>query len=68
MTQEPDNTNRPPIDGNDLEIIEDALRLLADLDDTPLDQMTPIYYQHAFEELRMVVGDLLRILGHNPDE
>jgi hypothetical protein len=68
MTQEPDNTDRPQIHGNDREIIEDALRLLADLDDTPQDQMTPLYYQHAFEELRMLVDDLLRILGQNPSE
>jgi hypothetical protein len=68
MTQEPDDTDRPQVYGNDQEIIEDALRLLADLDDTPQDRMTPLYYQHAFEELRMVVGDLLRILGRNPGE
>lgn len=60
-----DNPDRHQIYGSDHEVIEEAIRLLADLDDTPLHQMTPLYYQHGFEELRRLVGDLLRILGHN---
>lgn len=68
MTDKPDNTDRPKIYVNDQKIIEEARRLMAELDDTPLSQMTPRYYQHGFEELRMLVGDLLRILGHSPDE
>jgi hypothetical protein len=67
MTDEPDNPDRRQIYGSDQEVIEEATRLLADLDDTPLSQMTPLYYQHGFEELRMLVGDLLRILGHPLD-
>lgn len=68
MTDEPDNPKRPQTYGSDQEVIEDVIRLLAELDDTPLNQMTPLYYQHGFEELRMAVGDLLRILGRNLEE
>lgn len=68
MTDPRDNTDRPKIYVNDREIIEEAIRLLAELDDTPLNQMTPLYYQHGFEELRMLVGTLLRILARSPDE
>jgi len=67
MTDGPDNPDRPQIYGSDREVIDEAIRLLAELDDTPLNQMTSLYYQHGFEELRMLVGDLLRILGHNLD-
>lgn len=66
MTEEPDNPGHRQVYGSDQEIIDEAIRLLAELDDTPLQQMTALYYQHGFEELRMVVGDLLRILGRNP--
>ncbi|MFC8523408.1 hypothetical protein [Pseudarthrobacter sp. NPDC057230] len=68
MTDQPENPVHPQICGRDQEVIEEAIRLLADLDDTPLHQMTPLYYQHGFEELRMLVGDLLRILTHNLGE
>ncbi|NUP58154.1 MAG: hypothetical protein HOQ06_01590 [Pseudarthrobacter sp.] len=54
-------------DGTDEKVIADALQLLADFDNTPLTQMTPLFYQHGFEELRTTTGDLLRILGHDPD-
>ncbi|MHC6232060.1 hypothetical protein ACX5I6_21245 [Arthrobacter sp. MMS24-T111] len=68
MTEEPDIPKRPQIYESDQEVIEEAIRLLAELDDAPLNQMTSLYYQHGFEELRMVVGDLLRILRRNPAE
>lgn len=67
MSREPDDTNPPQTYGSDREVIEEALRILADLDNTPLSHMTPLYYQHGFEELRMLVQDLLRILGQNLD-
>lgn len=68
MTDQPENPDHPQIYGRDQEVIEEAIRLLADLDDTPVHQMTPLNYQHGFEELRMLVGDLLRILKHNLGE
>jgi len=48
---------------NDQELIQEAVRMLRELDDTPLHQMTPLFYQHGFEELRLLTRDLLRILG-----
>lgn len=51
---------------NDQEVIEDAERLLRELDSTPQNQMTPLFYQHGYEELRLKVRDLLRMLGSNP--
>ncbi|MDP9888644.1 hypothetical protein [Pseudarthrobacter enclensis] len=53
--------------GSDDEVIAEALQLLADFDNTPLLDMTPLFYQHGYEELRMITRDLLRILGHDPD-
>ena len=50
----------------DQEVIEEAVRRLRELDDTPLHQMTPLFYQHGYEELRMMISELLRILGSNP--
>lgn len=63
MTQEPDAADGEQ--GADLvrDVIAEALALLAELDNTPLTQMTPLFYQHSFEELRIVTGDLLRVLG-----
>ena len=52
----------------DQEVIEEAVRRLRELDDTPLHQMTPLFYQHGYEELRIMVGDLLRLLGGDPEE
>jgi hypothetical protein len=48
-------------------VIEDAVRLLRELDSTPPNQMTPLFYQHGYEELRMMVRDLLRMLGSDPE-
>lgn len=52
--------------GSDEEVIAEAVRLLVELDNTRLNQMTPLFYQHGFEELRMITGDLLRVQGHDP--
>jgi hypothetical protein len=50
------------------EVIKETVRMLPELDDTPLHQMTPLFYQHGYEEPRMMVGDLLRLLGGHPEE
>ena len=52
---------------SDEEVIRDALQMLHELDDTPPQQMTALFYQHWFEQLTMTTRDLLRILGHDPD-
>ncbi|MET3937123.1 hypothetical protein [Arthrobacter sp. OAP107] len=51
----------------DEDIIADAIQLLHDFDNTPPNAMTPLFYQHGFEELSLAVRDLLRILGHRPE-
>jgi hypothetical protein len=48
---------------NDQEVIEEAVRMLRELDDAPLHQMTPLFYVRGYEELRLLTRDLLRILG-----
>jgi hypothetical protein len=52
---------------DDEETISEALQMLKVLDNTPPGQMSPLFYQHWFEQLNMVTRDLLRILGHDPD-
>lgn len=56
-----------PEPGTDEAVISEALRLLHELDDTPPQQMTALFYQHGFEQLSMATRDLLRVLGHDPD-
>lgn len=67
MTREPGETDAEQDAHYGRDVIAEALALLAELDNTPPTQMTPLFYQHGFEELRMITGDLLRILGHDPD-
>lgn len=56
-----------PEAADDEEIVSEALQMLKVLDNTPPSQMSPLFYQHWFEQLNMVTRDLLRILGHDPD-
>lgn len=56
-----------PTDGDE-EVIASAIRLLHDFDNTPLSDMTPLFYQHGFEELTLAVRDLLRLLGHGSED
>lgn len=67
MTRESGETDAEEDARHGRDVIAEALALLAELDNTPPAQMTPLFYQHGFEELRMITGDLLRILGHDPD-
>jgi hypothetical protein len=69
LAHEPEEADfqQNPGRGSDDEVIAEALQLLADFDNTPLPHMTPLFYQHGYEELRMITRDLLRILGHDPD-
>lgn len=49
------------------EVIGEARQLIRELDRTPLVHLTPLFYQHAYEELRMTALDLLRMLGQEGD-
>lgn len=62
-----DDESGPALQQNG-DVIAMAERLLQDFDNTPPCDMTPLFYQHGFEELNMVVRDLLRHLGHHPDD
>lgn len=56
-----------PESGEEEETIATVVQLLQALDDRPPADMTPLFYQHGFEELNLAVRDLLRLLGHDPD-
>lgn len=64
MESTDDHAASPP----DEIVIVEALQLLRELDDTPIDQMNALFYQHGFEELNLTVRALLRMLGRDPDE
>lgn len=67
MMKDSGNEFRSEAGDDDAEVIAEALQMLRDLDNTPLGEMGPLFYQHWFEQLKMATGDLLRILGHDPD-
>lgn len=48
--------------------IVEILQLLAAFDSTKPAEMTAHFYEHGYWELHLAVRDLLRILGHDPDD
>lgn len=48
-------------------LILETVEVIQELDDTGLPEMTPLFYQHGYEQLRISLGDLLTVLGHDPD-
>ncbi|MHA4854545.1 hypothetical protein L1080_036940 [Rhodococcus sp. MSC1_016] len=48
--------------------IVEILQLLAAFDSTQPAEMTAPFYEHGYWELHLAVRDLLRILGHDPDD
>lgn len=44
-----------------------TVEMIHELDDTGLYEMTPVFHQHGHEQVRMSLGELLKILGHDPD-
>lgn len=48
-------------------LILEMVEMIHELDDTGLHEMTPLFYQHGYEQMRMSLGDLLKILGHDAD-
>ncbi|GAA1243326.1 hypothetical protein [Oryzihumus leptocrescens] len=44
-------------------VIRDVVTLVRQFDDTPISQMSALFYQHGYEELRLAVRHLLRLLG-----
>jgi hypothetical protein len=62
-----ESTDEQAASSPDETVIVEALQLLRELDDTPIDQMNALFYQHWFEELNLTVRALLRTLGRDPD-
>lgn len=62
-----DPTGPAPHEDPEVEVVQRALRLLRDFDNVPMTELTPMFYQHGFEELNMAMRDLLNLLGHDPD-
>ena len=56
-----------PREDSEAEVVQRALQLLRDFDDVPMNELTPMFYQHGFEELSMAMRDLLNLMGHDPD-
>lgn len=67
MEVSPEDTSGPTPREHPDEVIEGALQLLRGFDNAPPNEMTPLFYQHGFEELNMAMRDILSLLGHDPD-
>jgi hypothetical protein len=68
MEHPEERERRPdPEPASDEAAIREALRMPHELDDTPHQQMTALFYQHWFEQPSMTTRDLLRVLGHDAD-
>lgn len=48
-------------------LILETVEMIQELDDTGRQEMTPLFYQHGYEQLRMSLRDLLTVLGYDPD-
>jgi hypothetical protein len=46
--------------------VEEALRVLAELDDVGLHDMTELFYMNAYAQVDSVLRDLLQSLGAKP--
>ena len=47
--------------------ILETVEMIHELDNTGLHEMTPLFYQHGYEQVKMSLVDLLKVLGHDPD-
>jgi hypothetical protein len=41
--------------------------MLHELDDTGLHELTPLFYEHGYEQVAHSLRELLKMLGHDPD-
>lgn len=55
-------SRRIELSDDDLEVVDDAVRVLAELDDVAPADMTALFDMMQFDNLRIVVEDLLRLL------
>ena len=47
--------------------IREAVDMLHELDDTSLNELTPLFYEHGYEQVAHSLRELLNMLGHDPD-
>jgi hypothetical protein len=47
--------------------IVDTVGMIREFDDTDLSEMTPLFYQHGYEQVTLALRELLTMLGHDPD-
>ncbi|MDQ6753690.1 MAG: hypothetical protein M3017_09820 [Actinomycetota bacterium] len=48
-------------------LVLETVEMIHELDDTSPREMTPLFYQHGYEQVRLSLQNLLRLLGHDPD-
>ena len=57
--------------GNRLAEVEafifETVEMLHELDDTGLHELTPLFYEHGYEQVAHSLRELLRMLGHDTD-
>ena len=44
-----------------------TVEMLHELDGTGLHELTPLFYEHGFEQVAHSLRELLKMLGHDPD-
>jgi hypothetical protein len=47
--------------------ILETVDMLHELDGTSLHQLTPLFYQHGYEQVVHSLRELLKLLGNDPD-
>ena len=49
-------------------LVLETVDIVRALDDTSPRDMTPFFYQNGYEQVKMSLAELLKILGHNPEK
>ena len=47
--------------------ILETVEMLHELDGTGLHELTPLFYEHGYEQVAHSLRELLKMLGHDPD-
>ncbi len=47
--------------------ILETVDMLHELDGTSLHELTPLFYEHGYEQVAHSLRELLKMLGHDPD-
>ncbi|GEM_PF-6096300 len=49
-------------------LVLETVEIMHELDDTSPRDMTPFFYQNGYEQVKMSLAELLKILGHDPEK